>query len=119
MEKRHKALDVIIIGCGVTGLTAALYTGRMKLSTLVLEADLVGGQIVNAHEIENYPGFASIKGSELVEKIRQQAEFFGASIDEFDRIVNVEFTNEKKIVETESYIYEPKAVIIATGMYLI
>jgi len=116
MEKRHKALDVIIIGCGVTGLTAALYTGRMKLSTLVLEADLVGGQIVNAHEIENYPGFASIKGSELVEKIRQQAEFFGASIDEFDRIVNVEFTNEKKIVETESYIYEPKAVIIATGM---
>ena len=79
MEKAHKAIDVVIIGSGVTGLTAALYAGRMKLSTLVLETDLVGGQIVNASEIENYPGFTSIRGSELVEKIRQQAELFGAS----------------------------------------
>ena len=116
MDKVHKAIDVIIIGSGVTGLTAALYTGRMKLSTIVLETDLVGGQIVNASEIENYPGFTSIRGSELVEKIRQQAEFFGASIDEFDKIVNVELTDKKKIVETESFVYEPKAVIIATGM---
>ena len=116
MEKAHKAIDVVIIGSGVTGLTAALYTGRMKLSTLVLETDLVGGQIVNASEIENYPGFTSIRGSELVEKIRQQAEFFGASIDEFDKIVNVELTDKKKIVETESFVYEPKVVIIATGM---
>ena len=116
MEKAHKAIDVVIIGSGVTGLTAALYTGRMKLSTLVLETDLVGGQIVNASEIENYPGFTSIRGSELVEKIRQQAELFGASIDEFDKIINVELTDTKKIVETESFIYEPKVVIIATGM---
>jgi len=116
MEKAHKAIDVVIIGSGVTGLTAALYAGRMKLSTLVLETDLVGGQIVNASEIENYPGFTSIRGSELVEKIRQQAELFGASIDEFDKIINVELTDTKKIVETESFIYEPKVVIIATGM---
>ena len=116
MDKVHKAIDVVIIGSGVTGLTAALYTGRMKLSTIVLETDLVGGQIVNASEIENYPGFTSIRGSELVEKIRQQAEFFGASIDEFDKIVNVELTDKKKIVETESFVYEPKVVIIATGM---
>jgi len=116
MDKVHKAIDVVIIGSGVTGLTAALYTGRMKLSTIVLETDLVGGQIVNASEIENYPGFTSIRGSELVEKIRRQAEFFGASIDEFDKIVNVELTDKKKIVETESFVYEPKVVIIATGM---
>jgi len=116
MEKEHKAIDVVIIGSGVTGLTAALYTGRMKLSTIVLETDLVGGQIVNASEIENYPGFTSIRGSELVEKIRQQAEFFGASIDEFDKIIKVELTDKKKIVETESFVYEPKVVIIATGM---
>ncbi len=116
MEKEHKAIDVVIIGSGVTGLTAALYTGRMKLSTIVLETDLVGGQIVNASEIENYPGFTSIRGSELVEKIRQQAEFFGASIDEFDKIIKVELTDKKKIVETESFIYGPKVVIIATGM---
>ena len=51
-----------------------------------------------------------------MEKIRQQAEFFGASIDEFDKIVNVELTDKKKIVETESFVYEPKVVIIATGM---
>ncbi len=116
MEKEHKVLDLLIIGGGVTGLTAALYAGRMKLETLVLEGDLLGGQIVNAHEIENYPGFASIKGSELVEKIQQQAEFFGAIIDEFDSIVKVKLTDTKKIIETNSFIYEPKAVIIATGM---
>ena len=116
MEKEHKVLDLLIIGGGVTGLTAALYAGRMKLKTLVLEGDLLGGQIVNAHEIENYPGFASIKGSELVEKIQQQAEFFGANIDEFDSIVKVKLTDSKKTIETSSFIYEPKAVIIATGM---
>lgn len=70
MEKKIKSPDLIIIGGGVAGLTAALYAGRMNLDTLILESDLLGGQIINAHAIENYPGFASIKGSDLVEKIQ-------------------------------------------------
>jgi len=116
MGKKHKAIDIIIIGGGIAGLTAALYTGRMKLTTLVLESELIGGQIVNAHGIENYPGFASIRGDELVAKIQQQAESFGAVVDEFDKIVAVKLTGTEKIVETESMIYEPGVVIIASGM---
>lgn len=116
MEKVIKSPDLIIVGGGIAGLTAALYAGRMNLDTLVLESDLIGGQIINTHGIENYPGFASIKGSELVEKIQQQAESFGAIIDEFDSIERVHLTDEEKTVETTSYIYHPKAVIIATGM---
>lgn len=116
MEKKRQSKDVIIIGGGVAGLTAALYVGRMNLDVLVLESELVGGQIINAYGIENYPGFASIKGSELVETVQKQAEEFGAVIDEFDKIKSVELTGKIKIIETESYIYETKVVIIASGM---
>ena len=116
MEKPIKSPDLIIIGGGVAGLTAALYAGRMKLDTLVLESDLLGGQIINAHGIENYPGFASIKGSDLVEKIQQQAQSFGAVIDEFDQIQAVQLSAVAKVIETANYIYQPKAVIIASGM---
>lgn len=116
MEKKRQSKDVIIIGGGVAGLTAALYVGRMNLDVLVLESELVGGQIINAYGIENYPGFASIKGSELVETVQKQAEEFGAVIDEFDKIKSVELTGKIKIIETESYIYETEVVIIASGM---
>ena len=116
MAKEIRSKDMIIIGGGVAGLTAALYGGRMNLEVLVLESGLVGGQIVNAVSIENYPGFASIKGSELVAGIQQQAEHFGAVIDEFDPIERLDLTAQPKIVETESYIYEAGVVILASGM---
>ena len=90
MAKEIRRKNMIIIGGGIAGLTAALYGGRMNLEVLVLESALVGGQIVNATAIENYPGFASIKGSELVAAVQQQAETFGAVIDEFDSIQRVD-----------------------------
>ncbi len=116
MAKEVRQRDMIIIGGGVAGLTAALYGGRMNLRVLVLENGLVGGQIVNATAIENYPGFASIKGSELVESIQQQAEKFGAVIDEFDAIERVDLAAQPKIVETEGFVYEAGVVILASGM---
>lgn len=116
MEKKRQKKDVIIIGGGVAGLTAALYVGRMNLDVLVLESELVGGQIINAYGIENYPGFDSIKGSELIETVQKQAEEFGAVVDEFDKIKSVSLTGRTKIVETEGYLYETQVVIIASGM---
>lgn len=116
MAKEIRRKNMIIIGGGIAGLTAALYGGRMNLEVLVLESALVGGQIVNATAIENYPGFASIKGSELVAAVQQQAETFGAVIDEFDSIQRVDLKVQPKIVETESYIYETDVVILASGM---
>ncbi|WP_046066118.1 NAD(P)/FAD-dependent oxidoreductase [Clostridium scatologenes] len=113
--KKEKKLDLLIIGSGPAGLTAAIYAARLKLKTLILEDELVGGQIKDAYTVENYPGFISISGSDLIDKIQNQAINYGVEIDEFDKIVSVKLTNNEKIIETKSYIYKPKAVIIAAG----
>lgn len=115
MSKEVKDIDLIIIGGGPAGLTAAMYAGRAKIDTLLLENKIVGGQVRNSYTIENYPGFKNIEGGKLADIFQEQAEALGAKIDEFDVIENVELSNDEKIVETESYIYRPKAVIIATG----
>ncbi|MBR1553193.1 MAG: FAD-dependent oxidoreductase, partial [Schwartzia sp.] len=116
MAKERWKRDVVIIGAGMAGLTAALYAGRSGLSVLVLESELVGGQIANAADIENYPGVPGIGGSELISAVQTQAEQAGAVVDEFDTILRVELSAQPKIVETESAIYEAGAVILATGM---
>ena len=113
-EKVHK--DVIVIGAGMAGLTAAMYVGRMNLEVLVLENGIVGGQIANAVGIENYPGFVKVSGKDLISTLQTQAENFGAVIDEFDSIVKVSLKENPKIVETEEKIYTTDVVIIASGM---
>lgn len=115
MSKIEKKLDLIIIGAGPAGLTAGIYAGRLKLKTLILEDELVGGQIKEAYIVENYPGFSKISGSDLIDKFQEQALEAGVTIDEFDNIISVKLTDEEKIVETNSFIYKPKAVIIASG----
>lgn len=114
--KEHIKRDVIIIGAGMAGLTAALYAGRMNLSVLVLENAIIGGQIANATGIENYPGLPNVSGRALIEATQQQAEGFGAIIDEFDAIQKVNLKEDPKLVETEACIYEAETVIIASGM---
>ena len=116
MAKETIQKDVVIIGAGMAGLTAALYAGRMNFSTLVLENAIVGGQIANATGIENYPGFLSVSGSDLIQTVQQQAEKFGAVVDEFDAIEKVTLEGAVKRVETESAVYETPVVIIASGM---
>ncbi|BDR69243.1 thioredoxin reductase [Clostridium tetani] len=115
MNKEEKILDLVIIGSGPAGLTAAIYASRMKLDFIVLENELVGGQIRSSYSVENYPGFRSISGEELVNKIYDHAVDLGSKIDEFDEIQYVKLTEEEKIIETYEYIYKPKAVIIAAG----
>ncbi|MBO4780292.1 MAG: FAD-dependent oxidoreductase, partial [Selenomonadaceae bacterium] len=113
-ERIHK--DVVIIGAGMAGLTAALYCGRMNLDTLVLENGIIGGQISNATNIENYPGFVSVNGKDLIATLQTQAENFGAVIDEFDEIERVTLKTTPKIIETQEKIYAADVVIIASGM---
>ena len=115
MAKQVKEIDLIIIGAGPAGLTAAIYASRARLDMLLLEDKVVGGQVKNSYTVENYPGFKKVSGSELADLMQQQAEELGANIEEFDIIENVKFDGDEKIVETEEYIYKPKAVIIATG----
>lgn len=113
--------DVIIIGGGPAGLTAAIYTGRANLSTLVLERGLPGGQIAQTEEVENYPGFPDpISGMELAQRMQQQAEKFGGKI-EMDEVQSIERTDDDRVhhypftVNGYGGTYKAKAVILATG----
>lgn len=108
--------NVIIIGSGPAGLTAALYTARANLSPLLISGNEFGGQIALTNEVENYPGFPDgITGPELTELMRQQAEKFGARFVQ-DHISRVNFSAHPFALDTENGThYEAKSVIIATG----
>jgi len=106
--------DLIIIGGGPAGLTAGIYAVRSGLETLILERSEISGQIALADIVENYPGFPSISGLELMEKYRSHAQEAGVKTKITD-VLSVRSEREKKIVSTDSGDLEAKAVIIATG----
>jgi thioredoxin reductase (NADPH) len=107
--------DVIIIGSGPAGLTAAIYTGRAKLETLVIASVAFGGQLMLTGEVENFPGFPeTILGPELMGKMRKQAERFGAKIL-FQDATAVDFSSKPLKVKVGSQVFEAKSIIIATG----
>lgn len=105
--------DVIIIGGGPAGLTAAIYCARANLKTLVLEKETIGGQIASSPLVENYPGFKSISGGELASNLYEQAESLGVDI-ELEEVTDIKQGSIKKII-TDIGEYKTKAVIIATG----
>lgn len=109
-----KIYDVIIIGAGIAGLTAAIYAGRAEKSVLLIEAVTYGGQIVNTFQIENYPAAPHISGPELATNAYAQAESFGVEFV-FERVTQVSDEGECKRVTTEDGQYEGRTVIIATG----
>jgi len=107
--------DVIIIGSGPAGLTAAIYTGRARLETLVIGGATWGGQLMLTSEVENFPGFPDgILGPELMSKMRKQAERFGAKIL-FEDVTSVDFSSRPFKISVGDKNFEAKAVIIATG----
>ncbi|MCM1970886.1 MULTISPECIES: thioredoxin-disulfide reductase [Streptomyces] len=109
--------NVIIIGSGPAGYTAALYTARASLKPLVFEgAVTAGGALMNTTEVENFPGFQDgIMGPELMDNMRGQAERFGAELVP-DDIVSVDLTGEiKTVTDTAGTVHRAKAVIVATG----
>jgi len=107
--------DVIVVGSGPAGYTAALYTARAQLRPLVFEGSQYGGALMNTTDVENYPGFPDgIAGPELMDQIRTQAERFGAELVT-DDVIGVDLTGETKIVRTHSAAYAARSVIIATG----
>jgi thioredoxin reductase (NADPH) len=108
--------DVIIIGSGPAGYTAAVYAARAKLNPLVFEGSVTaGGALMQTTEVENFPGFPDgVMGPELMDAMRKQAERFGAELAS-DDVVAVDLTDSPKVVKTETDTYLAKAVIIATG----
>jgi thioredoxin reductase (NADPH) len=107
--------DLIIIGSGPAGYTAALYAARADLNPLVFEGSQSGGQLMITTDVENYPGFPDgIMGPELMEKFRKQAERFGARLMTTD-VTEVDFTSRPLTVRVGADQYQAKAVIVATG----
>ncbi|RHW49082.1 thioredoxin-disulfide reductase [Lactobacillus bombicola] len=106
--------DVIIIGAGPGGLTAALYASRANLSVLLLDRGLYGGQMNNTDAIDNYPGFSEIKGPELGEKMYNSIMKFGAKF-EYGDVQQVSLEGNYKVVTTDTGEYRAPALIIATG----
>lgn len=110
-----KVYDVIIIGAGPAGLSAGLYAGRARLSTLIIEKDKDGGQIVLTSEVENYPGcLEGESGPTLIDRMAHQAEHFGAE-KVYDEILEVKLEGKEKVIKGKKGEYVGKSVIIATG----
>lgn len=109
-----KQYDIVIVGAGTAGLSAAIYAVRAGKSVIVLEATTHGGQIVNTPEVENYPGIQKISGFEFANNLYEQAKSLGAEVI-YEKVIGIEVNGEEKIVHTTKEDYQAKAVILATG----
>ena len=103
--------DIIIVGGGPAGLTAALYAARANKKVLVFEAKVPGGQIVNAHMVSNYPGIENISGADFATNLYNQVTKLGVEV-KFETVLSI---NDKKEVTTNNGTYKAKAIILATG----
>ncbi len=106
--------DIVIIGAGPAGLTASIYARRAGKSVLLLEKENFGGQITQSPKVENYPAFCEISGTELADKMLDQATNLGADV-ELDEVTGIQKTDKGFTVKGERADYDCKAVILSTG----
>lgn len=109
--------DLVIVGGGPAGLTAAIYAQRARLNTIVLEQNyMCGGQVINTYEVDNYPGFPGINGFDLSEKFKKHADQLEAKFVELE-VTGVTVEDKIKIVHTSEGDYKTKALLIASGCH--
>lgn len=106
--------DIIIIGAGPAGLTAAIYASQARKNILVLEKSVYGGQILKANKVKNYPGFEEISGYEFATKLYNQVKNLNVDIN-FEEVIEIKNNNKIKEVITNKNKYQTKSIIIATG----
>lgn len=114
-EKVEKVFDSIIIGGGAAGLTTAIYAQRDRFDTLILEKSTIGGNAFLTEKIENYPGFTSISGPALMDKMEEQAKVYGATIKTGEEVVSVSKADGLFTVKTKSGQFLGKSVVLSTG----
>lgn len=110
-----KIFDIIILGGGPAGLSAAIYAARSSAKTAIIDISMLGGQPSNYLELENYPGFSKIGGYDLMEKFEEHADMFGIQKFPMEEIQSVDLTSEIKTVTTLNGEFKAKSIIIATG----
>ena len=111
----EKIYDLLIIGSGPAGLSAAIYAQRARLETLVIEKEYVsGGQVLTTYEVDNYPGLPGINGFDMGMKFREHADNLGTAF-ETDVVLEVKDQGEVKLVVCENGVYKARTVVIATG----
>ena len=115
IEKEHKIYDTIIIGGGAAGLTTSIYAQRDRFDTLLLEKSTIGGNAFLTEKIENYPGFQSISGPKLMDKMEEQAKTYGAVIKTGEEVVAIEKRDDMFYIKTKSATYLGKSIVISTG----
>ncbi|MBQ3353203.1 FAD-dependent oxidoreductase [Candidatus Saccharibacteria bacterium] len=106
--------DVVIVGAGMAGLTAGIYVARAGKSALILESNAIGGQIINALIVENWPGDKKVSGKDLMERVFRQAVDLGVEV-KYEKTLSVIKNETKFVVRTDENKYECSTVIIATG----
>lgn len=114
MELVKHIYDVIVVGSGPAGLSAALYASRSDLDTVILDQGIQGGQLNNTESIENFTGFGAIKGIELAQKMKESSLAFGAEI-QYGPVKNITVEGNLKHVHTSKKVYQARAVVVATG----
>lgn len=111
-----KSFDLVIIGGGICGMTAAIYAARANIHTCILEQQVCGGLVNWTNTVENVPSYQSIHGIDLMEKCREHVASLNVAIEEVDEVTEVDFSNDIKIVRTAmGEEYQAPAIIVATG----
>ncbi len=111
-----KTYDVLIIGGGICGMTAAIYAARANLRTCILEKDVCGGLVNWTNTVENVPSYPSIHGETLMDQCRAHVDSLGVDIEEVDAVVSVDFSGPaKRVTTSEGAAFAGKTVIVATG----
>jgi thioredoxin reductase (NADPH) len=114
-EQNGERFEIIIVGAGPAGQTAALYAGRSRVPTLVLERGVPGGELWNTAEVEDYPGFEHIMGPDLADKIQKHAEKFGARFETAE-VTQISLDGDDRVVKTaDGREFRAPAVIVAAG----
>ncbi len=115
IKKEHKVFDSIIIGGGAAGLTTSIYAQRDRFDTLILEKKNIGGNAFLTEKIENYPGFNSISGPELMSRMEEQAKTYGATVKTGEEVVSITKENGLFQVKTKGDDFLSKTVVLSTG----
>ena len=113
--KPVKQFDIVIIGGGIAGMSAAVYVARANHSCVILESNITGGLANSTYTVENFPSYTEVHGMDLMQKVRDQVDALGVEVEEVCEITELDLAAQPKRVTTEDAVYEGKAVIYATG----